>query len=51
MGCYIDPNITSTIGVLEEDKVIGGIYKRELSGYRVTTTEAPTPHRVGIMVF
>ena len=37
--------------IFQETKVMGGIYTREWSGYRVAQPEAPSPHCSGIKVF
>ena len=39
------------LGVFQETKCTNGIYTRELAGYRVIATEAPSRHRGGVALF
>ena len=39
------------LGIFKETKCTDGIYTRELAGYRVVATDAPSRHRGGVALF
>ena len=39
------------LGILQETKLMDGIYTRRLAGYSVITTDAPSRHRSGVALF
>ena len=39
------------LGVFQETKCTNRIYTRELAGYRVVATDAPSRHRGGVALF
>ena len=39
------------LGILQETKLIDGIYTRGLAGYSFVATDAPSRHRGGVAIF
>ena len=39
------------LGILQETKLTDGIYTREMAGYSVIATDAPSRHRGGVALF